>query len=294
MFYRRKVILALLQRFNARLDKIRLQKLIFLISQGQKDPVYEFIPYKFGCFSYSLSADLSAMVRNGQLTESEDQYSKVDGIDYFGQLRAEDRKFLSSVKAAYGGFSNDELMRYTYLKFPFYAINSVKAPELLTRNELQEVGRMRPRGTDTILFTIGYEGISFEQYLIRLIQNDVRVLVDVRNNPVSMKFGFSKGQLKRACENLGIRYMHIPEVGITSDKRQKLNSQADYDNLFARYKADNLPQTVKFQDEIFKVLKEHARIALTCFEANICQCHRKPLAEAISERSGFQYQLKHI
>jgi len=52
------------------------------------------------------------------------------------------------------------------------------------------------------LFTIGYEGISLEEYFNRLIKNDVKVLVDVRNNPLSMKFGFSKTQLKRFCEKL--------------------------------------------------------------------------------------------
>lgn len=294
MFYRRKLVLALLQLFNGHLGKIRLQKLIFLLTQAQRSPTFEFIPYKFGSFSYSLSADLSAMVKHGQIIESTDQFSKVDGIDYVSQLKTEDRKFLSAVKAAYGRFTNDELMRYTYLKFPFYAIKSLKAPELLSREEYTKVELARPHSDETILFTMGYEGISFENYLNRLIQHDVKVLVDVRNNPMSMKFGFSKSQLKKACENLGIRYIHIPEVGITSENRKQLNSQADYDKLFATYKSENLVQTVGFQESILELLTRHHRIALTCFEANICQCHRKPLAEAISKRSTLQHQLRHI
>jgi uncharacterized protein (DUF488 family) len=294
MFYRRKIILALLQLFNGRLDKIRIQKFIFLVTQGQRSPVFEFIPYKFGSFSYSLSADLSAMVRNGLLTEAEDAYVKIDGLNYISQIKGEDKKFITSVWTAYGSLSSDELMRYTYLKFPFFAINSIKAPELLTEREYKKVESERPRCNQAILFTIGYEGISFENYLTRLVRSDVRVLVDVRNNPISMKFGFSKGQLKRACENLGIKYVHIPEVGISSDRRQNLNSQADYDKLFEAYKMDHLPQTVKFQNCILELLTQNHRVALTCFEADICQCHRKPLAESILERSGFQYQLKHI
>lgn len=294
MFYRRKIILALLQLFNGRLDKIRIQKFIFLVTQGQRSPVFEFIPYKFGSFSYSLSADLSAMVRNGLLTEAEDAYVKIDGLNYISQIKGEDKKFITSVWTAYGSLSSDELMRYTYLKFPFFAINSIKAPELLTEREYKKVESERPRCNQAILFTIGYEGISFENYLTRLVRSDVRVLVDVRNNPISMKFGFSKGQLKRACENLGIKYVHIPEVGISSDRRQNLNSQADYDKLFEAYKIDHLPQTVEFQNCILELLTQNHRVALTCFEADICQCHRKPLAESILERSGFQYQLKHI
>lgn len=294
MFYRRKIILALLQLLHGRLDKLRLQKLVFLTAQGQSRPVFEFVPYKYGCFSFSLNADLSAMVRNGQLAEDADHYRKVDGLDYLAQIKAEDRKSLSIIATVYGKSSSNELMRFTYLKFPFYAINSVKAPELLTEDEYQKVRSVRPRSEDTILFTIGYEGISFERYLTTLLQHDVKVLVDVRNNPVSMKFGFSKAQLKKACENLGLAYVHIPEVGIVSDKRQQLNSQRDYDNLFESYKTQNLIQTEASQDEILSLLHQYKRIALTCFEANICQCHRKPLAEAITKRSGYHYQLKHI
>jgi uncharacterized protein (DUF488 family) len=45
---------------------------------------------------------------------------------------------------------------------------------------------------------------------------------------------------------------------------------------------------------ILDLLKKHQRIALTCFEANICQCHRKHLAEAIANLPEFDYELKHI
>ncbi len=144
------------------------------------------------------------------------------------------------------------------------------------------------------LFTIGYEGISLEEYLNRLIRNNVKVLVDVRNNPLSMKYGFSKSQLKRFCENLGLLYVHLPEVGIQSEQRQQLKDQIDYDKLFEVYRKNNLTKTIPAQTEILLLLQEHKRIALTCFEANICQCHRKHLAEAIEKLPGFKYTVKHI
>jgi len=145
-----------------------------------------------------------------------------------------------------------------------------------------------------VLFTIGYEGISLEEYLVRLLKNDVKVLVDVRNNPLSMKYGFSKSQLKKYCASLGIEYVHIPEVGIQSDQRQELNTQSDYDKLFADYRKNNLPKTRPYQNEILKLLEQYKRIALTCFEANICQCHRKHLAEAVETLPAFDYEVKHI
>lgn len=294
MFYRRKIILALLQLFDGHLDKIRLQKLLFLFTQRQAKKEYDFVPYHLGCYSYSANADMTAMVTRGFLNEGKEHFEKKDKTDYLKQLKAEDKTFLLEVKSAYGKMNANALMKHTYLNFPFYATRSIAAPNILSKTELQKVADAKPNVSKTILFTIGYEGISLEEYLVRLLKNDVKVLVDVRNNPLSMKYGFSKSQLKKYCESLGIKYVHFPEVGIQSDQRQELNSQNDYDKLFSVYRKNNLSKTTKSQSEILNLLKQHKRIALTCFEANICQCHRKHLAEAIETLPNFSYEVKHI
>ena len=294
MFYRRKIILALLQLFDGQLDKIRLQKLLFLFTSKQGKAEYDFIPYKFGCYSYSANADMTAMVTRGFLNEDEKSFEKKDTTDYLKQLKPTDLKLLQEVKTNYGKMSANALMKHTYINFPFYAIKSEIADNILTKDELEKVTKAIPKSNKTVLFTIGYEGISLEEYLVRLLKNDVKVLVDVRNNPLSMKYGFSKSQLKKYCASLGIDYVHIPEVGIQSDQRQELNTQSDYDKLFATYRKNNLSKTTNSQIEILKLLKQHKRIALTCFEANVCQCHRKHLAEAIENLPSFDYEVKHI
>lgn len=294
MFYRRKIILALLQIFDGSLDKIRLQKILFLLAKRQEKADYDFIPYKFGCFSYSANSDLTVMVKKGLLDESERSFEKNDTIDYVKQLKLKDQILLHEIKSNYGKMSAAALMKHTYVNYPFYAIRSEVAESILTKEELMKVQRSRPKAESTVLYTIGYEGISLEEYLIRLIKNDVKVLVDVRNNPLSMKYGFSKSQLKKFCNSLDIEYIHIPEVGIQSEQRQELSSQDDYDKLFEFYRVNNLSKTTDSQYYILNLLKEHKRIALTCFEANICQCHRKYLAEAIVNHPEFTYELKHI
>lgn len=294
MFYRRKIILALLQLFDGQLDKIRLQKLLFLFANKQGKAEYDFIPYKFGCYSYSANADMTAMVTRGFLTEDEKTFAKKDPTDYLKQLKPADLKLLQEVKSNYGKMSANALMKHTYINFPFYAIKSEVAENILSEDELEKVAKAKPKSNKTVLFTIGYEGISLEEYLVRLLKNDVKVLVDVRNNPLSMKYGFSKSQLKKYCGSLGIDYVHIPEVGIQGDQRQELNTQSDYDKLFAVYRKNNLTHTITQQQQILNLLKQHKRIALTCFEANICQCHRKHLAEAIEHLPGFDYEVKHI
>lgn len=294
MFYRRKIILALLQLFDGQLEKIRLQKLLFLFANKQTRAEYEFIPYKFGCYSYSANADMTAMVRRGFLSEDEKCIEKKDKIDYLKQLKPTDLKLLQEVENNYGKMSANALMKHTYINFPFYATRSEAAKNILTKEELNKVIKAKPQGNKTVLFTIGYEGISLEEYLVRLLKNDVKILVDVRYNPLSMKYGFSKSQLKKYCESLGIQYLHFPQVGIQAEQRQELNSQTDYDKLFAVYRKNNLTKTIDTQTEILNLLKEHQRIALTCFEANICQCHRKHLAEAIEKLPAFDYEVKHI
>ncbi|MCX6325012.1 MAG: DUF488 family protein [Sphingobacteriales bacterium] len=294
MFYRRKIILSLLQLFDGQLDKIRLQKLLFLFANKQGKAEYEFIPYKFGCYSYSANADMTAMVRKGILKEDEKSFEKNDKTDYLKQIKPADHKLLLEVKANYGTMSASALMKHTYLNFPFYATRSEVAETILSKEELKKVTNSKSAENKTILFTIGYEGISLENYLVRLLKNDVRILVDVRKNALSMKYGFSKNQLKKYCESLGVMYVHFPQVGIQSEQRQELNTQADYDKLFTIYRKDNLSKTTDTQTDILTLLKKHKRIALTCFEANICQCHRKHLAEAIEKLPAFEYEVKHI
>lgn len=294
MFYRRKIILSLLQLFDGELEKIRLQKLLFLFTKLQDKSEYDFVPYKFGCYSYSANADLTTMASKGMLLEDAKTFTKIDTTNYLPTLKETDRKLIQQIKSLYGKMDTKTLTKHTYVNFPYWATKSEIAGKILNQDELNKLIKNIPNSNKTILFTIGYEGISLEEYLNRLLKNDVKILIDVRNNPLSMKFGFSKTLLKRYCESLGIQYMHFPDVGIQSEQRQELNTQSDYDKLFAVYRKNNLTKTIPTQNVILDLLKENKRIALTCFEANICQCHRKHLAESIEHLQGFNYEVKHI
>lgn len=294
MYYRRKILLALLEAFDNRLEKISLQKLLMLVTKQQLKPDFHFVPYKYGCFSFQANADLYTMIKYNQVKVEDNSWVKVDDEKYFLNLKERDRLAIRYIKQQYGSKNADELIKLSYVKYPYFAVNSTIARDRLSDEEYKKVLDTRPHSDKTILYTIGYEGVRLEEYLNKLILNDIKVLCDVRKNSVSMKYGFSKSQLQKACEGVGIKYVHIPELGIDSDKRQELNTQNDYDRLFAIYRTDILPQEIGMQEKLLTLLKENERIALTCFEANICQCHRKHLAEAIVKLPGFNYQLKHI
>lgn len=294
MYYRRKVILALLESFDNELSKISFQKLLFLFTKHQQKPAFDFVPYNYGCFSFQSYADMRTMMKYGQVNEDQEKWRKTDKTNYIVTLSAKDKQVLSYIKSKFGNSTPDELISYTYKTYPFYALKSTIAGKILDKAELKRVKETVPENNDTILYTIGYEGISLEQYLNKLIQNDVKMLCDVRKNSLSMKYGFSKGQLQKACEGLGIAYVHIPDLGIDSDKRQSLNSQSDYDRLFKQYEKTTLLENKKAITTVLDLLKKNERIALTCFEAHECQCHRGTLAKAITQLPEWKYELKHL
>src|SRR5258708_27522069 len=157
------------------------------------------------------------MAKAGLIAEHANWFQKRDAKTFLDKLTYQDLILLREIREDFKNFDSKSIMRYTYLNYNYYAINSKKAKDILTGEEYEKVASVRPIKRKTILYTIGYEGIALEEYLNQLITNDVKVLVDVRSNPISMKFGFSKNQLKYYCENLNIEYVHIPEVGIRSE-----------------------------------------------------------------------------
>jgi hypothetical protein len=60
--------------------------------------------------------------------------------------------------------SPNALMKHTYIHYPYWGINSIKANEILSEKEFERITNSRPRSDKTILFTIDYEGISLEEY----------------------------------------------------------------------------------------------------------------------------------
>lgn len=294
MYYRRKILLALLDAFKYKLKKINLQKLLFLFTQEQDIPNFHFVPYKYGAFSFQANADLNTMIKYNQVQLMEKTWGKIDNKNYLKVLKDSDRIRIINLYDKFKNFSTDDLIRYTYINYPYYAIKSNVAKDKLSETEYAKVLEVVPRSNIKKLYTIGYEGLSSEEYFNKLIQLDIKVLCDVRNFPRSMKYGFSKNQLKNACENLGIKYIHLPELGIVSKKRQELNFQTDYDILFDEYKSTTLKDNIDDQKYILELLDKYDRVALTCFEKNKHQCHRVPLSNSIKNLSVTKLSIQNI
>ncbi len=294
MYYRRKVALALIQAFGGKLGKLDFQKLLFLLSKTQSKPAYDFVPYMYGCYSFQANADMQTMMVYDQIkehfkstAERADAWIKADDIDYISQLTGTDHQAILQLIAKFGDFTTDKLIGHTYRNFPYYAIHSRIADKVLSPEELHKVNAAKPFSLNTGLYSIGYEGKNLEQYINTLIAHDIRLLCDVRKNSKSMKYGFSKNQLQYACKAVGIEFLHLPSLGIDSDKRATLNTQADYDLLFDEYRSTTLRAQQNDIASLATLVETYKRVAITCFEANIHQCHRKHLADAVVALPGW-------
>ena len=281
MYYRRKLILAVLQTFEGKLSKLDLQKLLFLFTQKQMKPSYDFMPYRFGCYSPQANQDLKTMIKYNLVKEDGNDWIMTDSLNYKLTLNKKDREDLELFAGEYKSLRGRPLIEYVYEKYPFYAIKSEIVESVLNSDKIKKVKSLLPSKNDPVLFTIGYEGKSIEKYVTELIKEDIKLLCDIRKNPLSMKFGFSKNQLKGILEGVGIEYVHIPGLGIDSDKRQELNTPSDYEQLFSEYEKTTLIQNTTDLQALAKLFQKAKRIALTCFESDHHSCHRSRTANAL-------------
>jgi len=150
------------------------------------------------------------------------------------------------------------------------------------------------KSSQEILYTIGYEGLSIEAYINRLIEADIEALIDVRRNAKSRKYGFSKKALAGFTSDLKIEYFHMPELGIASIHRQKLYDQEDYDNLFEMYRFKWLSDQSVAINELLAIIRRPSKVALACYEANPMKCHRTHLANFLKGMFLEDYEIKHL
>ena len=298
---RKKIVLAILEKMGGYVSAICMQKYLFIYTRIGGERLYDFVPYKYGCFSFQANQDLVSLSKNGYITTDQNEgiergYRLNYALNTMEMLDMFDAEIINRIYNDFGQISQDELVAYTYRKWPYTAINSVIKETLLNEEELARVQAQKDRyvRTELMLFTIGYEGFTLESYLRQLISNDVHVLCDVRKNAFSMKYGFSKAILQKACEGVGIKYIHVPELGIESYQRKTLNTQHDYDVLFERYEQTTLRNNWEYLLGVRDLISQYGRVCLTCFEKDPKQCHRTRIARALMRLSNIDYRFNEI
>jgi uncharacterized protein (DUF488 family) len=139
--------------------------------------------------------------------------------------------------------------------------------------------------SDLVVLTIGHSTRTLEEFTELLQIHGVTMLIDVRTAPHSRHNPqFNKEALPDHLKPLGIKYIHLPEIG--GLRHPKANStNLGLQNLSFRGYADYM-QTKEFTDALLKilVLARENRVALMCAEALPWKCHRILIADALVAR----------
>lgn len=128
------------------------------------------------------------------------------------------------------------------------------------------------------LYTIGYEGQTLDSLFNQLSRTDVRMLVDVRELPLSRKRGFSKRALAAALAEVDIAYAHMPALGCPKPIRDRLKSGGDW-RSYAQAFGKHLAKQGASVEELAQ-LAVGTTACLLCFEANFNRCHRTLVGRA--------------
>ena len=289
MYYRRKILLCLINAFAEQgVSSLKLQKLLFLFCREQAVPSFDFIPYKYGCYSFQSARDLSVLESYYRLITKKDDKWFTSQIFNDG-LKPSEKQVFDNLLKEFKQKDEGLIVDYVYDRHPYYSINSKwrMTPEQNQRKRREQEALSSQK--ELCLFTIGYEGKSIDFYLNRLIENNIALLCDVRRNPLSMKYGFSKNQLKKYCGKVDIMYEHIPKLGIASQKRKNLNSREEYQELFKGYKRE-LPDKKRALEQVPALLHRHKRAALTCFEKSPQECHRCCISSYLQKENNIDCQ----
>lgn len=140
-----------------------------------------------------------------------------------------------------------------------------------------------------VLFTIGYEKTAQRDVIAALLAAGVKVLLDVRDRPISRRAGFSKRQLAASLDEAGIAYIGLRGLGTPPEGREA-NRRRDWPR-FWRIVEQRLATAEAELD-----LQRAAEIAggmsacLLCYEADWRNCHRRRVAELLQQRHGFAVQ----
>ena len=295
VFNRQKFLLIFIKLAGSHLSKLDLQKLLFLYHRNFDALYYDFIPYHYGCYSFQVNADLETLQHTGWLKIEENEISLLNEDVKALECNYKEVINIKGFMSKHSELKGKALIKHVYNDYPYYAINSKIADfRLLENNSLKKIDKVRDelhQYIEPMLFTIGYEGISLESYINKLIGKNIKILCDVRNNPLSRKFGFSKSSLSIILPKIGIKYIHIPELGIQSAERKNLNSHIDYKKLFLEYE-NSLQNKLQYVNQICELISKYKRIALTCFEKEPTMCHRYYLSAFIE--ANYEVKAKNI
>ena len=273
MLHRQKALLSILQQVGGQATTLQLMKWAFLLGQETQShggkTFYQFLPFRFGPYSFTLNRETDTLVRNGFMEKTTNKTWQLTSLGSEQEVKlpkaiAQD---ITAVTQQYGNFSGSALIDTVYANYPWFTVNS----------DLPGQRREQRPVADQAIYTAGYEGKTVDEFLNLLMRSGIRRLIDVRYNPISRRYGFHKSTLKRLCNALDIDYQHLPGLGIPGSARVDLSSTDSYVALFKEYRCGLSDRWDDLQ-RAMSLLKSEPSV-LVCMEANPECCHRTVLAQ---------------
>ena len=119
------------------------------------------------------------------------------------------------------------------------------------------------------LCTVGYQSHTVETFLGLLGRANVSVLVDLREKPASRRPGFSRWVLRRALHEAQVSYLWMGNTlgGFTCTEEQWAQGC-----------------------RAIAALAETEKVSLMCMEQDYKECHRRKLAQHITDLYGLKVE----
>ena len=261
---KQKILLNLLTALdNKRCSRLKIFKLSFLLSQ--KTTFYDFVPYKYGPYSFELDKDLRMFNNNGWINMNKNLIYTNYNLIKLLPIEIDYKYELHDIINKFSNVNEKNLLNFIYERYPFYTKNSVLVKKHKSKEQV----------TPVAIYTIGYQNLSIDSFISILIEKNIKTVLDVRNKPFSYKYGFNYSWLKKYFPEFNIEYINIPELGIQEKYRKTLSRKKlweYYSNLLDMEK-DCLINVSNF------ILQQPS--VLMCYEMFPEDCHRLRLAERI-------------
>jgi uncharacterized protein (DUF488 family) len=135
------------------------------------------------------------------------------------------------------------------------------------------------------LYTLGYESAAIEDFIATLKVVGVERVIDVRENPLSRRKGFSKKILSALLQANDVDYVHLKGLGDPKEGRDAARA-GDYEKfvqIFTRHmKTAQAMADLKTAID----LTSSGTSCLLCYERDPDECHRTIVARAIAADTG--------
>jgi hypothetical protein len=293
MLVRQKILLALLSLAKTPVSLTVLAGLTFLFRQemdsGKEMAFYDFLPYKHGPYSFSLHHELGKLSHDGYVTVDDESVALSGSASNLveqriGELPAKVRKDIEIIAGKYGSNAQKALLEDILSRYSWYAAGN-------KRSDSKSKRAVPTRKAKPAIYTVGYEGKSLDGFFNHLLEQGIELVIDVRANPLSRHYGFSKGQFSGIAEQLGIGYHPASALGIPRKYRADMTDADSRRRLLDKYEKEILPQHGAEVDEVGALMSK-TPAALMCMEKDIQCCHRSRLAEVLARKTGLE--VKHI